>query len=118
MNMLNIDKLRYNWDKPFLDLMEGMERKVHPDEPHITLWYKNNKWYFEYFGDSIESPNRLFCSNHNFKLFERYYNLNNKQIHDLIIIFMVKYTKIIKSNDISLIGYAPIDSIKQGYEII
>ena len=28
--MLNIDQLKYNWKKPFLDLMEGMERKVHP----------------------------------------------------------------------------------------
>ena len=45
--MLNIDKLRYYWEKPFLELMEGMERKIHPDNPHKTLWYKNNKWYFE-----------------------------------------------------------------------
>ena len=45
--MLNIDNLRYNWEKPFLDLMEGMKRKVHPDYPHKTLWYKNNEWYFE-----------------------------------------------------------------------
>ena len=26
--MLNIDKLRYTYEKPFLDFMEGMERKV------------------------------------------------------------------------------------------
>ena len=45
--MLNIDKLRYTYEKPFLDLMEGMERKVHPDFPHRTLWYKGNNWYFE-----------------------------------------------------------------------
>ena len=45
--MLNIDKLRHNWEKPFLDLMEGMERKVHPDNPNYILWYKNNQWYFE-----------------------------------------------------------------------
>ena len=45
--MLNIDKLRYNWEKPFLDLMEGMEIRVHPNEPHRTLWYKDDGWYFE-----------------------------------------------------------------------
>ena len=45
--MLNIDKLRHNWEKPFLDLMEGMEIRVHPDEPHRTLWYKDDGWYFE-----------------------------------------------------------------------
>ena len=45
--MLNIDKLRHNWEKPFLDLMEGMERKIYPDNPHLTLWYKGDDWYFE-----------------------------------------------------------------------
>ena len=45
--MLNIDKLRHNWEKPFLELMEGMERKIHPDNPHKTLWYKEDGWYFE-----------------------------------------------------------------------
>ena len=45
--MLNIDKLRYNWEKPFLDLMEGMERKVDPGDPHKTLWYKDDGWYFQ-----------------------------------------------------------------------
>jgi DNA polymerase III alpha subunit len=45
--MLSIDKLRHNWAKPFLDLMEGMERKVHPDNLNLTLWYKEDGWYFE-----------------------------------------------------------------------
>ena len=45
--MLNIDKLRYTYEKPFLDLMEGMERKVHPDNPNYILWYKEDGWYFE-----------------------------------------------------------------------
>ena len=46
--MLNIDKLRYTYEKPFLDFMEGMERKVDPGDPHRTLWYKDDGWYFEH----------------------------------------------------------------------
>ena len=45
--MLNIDKLRYTYENHFLDLMDGMERKVHPDYPHRTIWYKEDGWYFE-----------------------------------------------------------------------
>ena len=44
--MLNIDKLRHNWENH--SRINGRKKgKVHPDEPHKTLWYKNNEWYFE-----------------------------------------------------------------------
>ena len=41
--MLNIDKLRYTYEKPFLELMEGMEKGyilIFHIEP---LWYKG-RW--------------------------------------------------------------------------
>ena len=55
--MLNIDKLRYTMKKPFLDLMEGMERKVHPNIPHLILWYKGNNCYF----NRMKKNGRLWC---------------------------------------------------------
>ena len=55
--MLNIDKLRHNWEKPFLDLMEGMERRVDPEDSHKIVWYKDDGWYFEL----DEEIDRLWC---------------------------------------------------------
>ena len=45
--MLNIDELRYTYEKPFLELMDGMERRVDPEDSHKIVWYKNDGWYFE-----------------------------------------------------------------------
>lgn len=55
--MINIDELKYNFDKPFLDLMDGIETMVHPKHDFVTIFHKKNKWFFEYysFNDSINS---------------------------------------------------------------
>lgn len=44
--MLDIDKLRYNWEKPFLDIIEGLQFSTMPN--YGTIWFKNTKdnWYF------------------------------------------------------------------------
>jgi len=42
--MLNIDQLRYNYSKPFLHLVEGMETKQ--DMVNNIVFYKNNTQYF------------------------------------------------------------------------
>lgn len=47
--MINIDELKYNFDKPFLDLMDGIETMVHPKLKFATIFHKNNKWFFEYY---------------------------------------------------------------------
>lgn len=44
--MINIDQLRYYYEKPFLDLIEGIEKCVHHEDTHRTLYYKDNEWYF------------------------------------------------------------------------
>ena len=86
--MLNIDKLRYTYEKPFLDLMEGMERKIHPDEPHKTLWYKNNEWYFE----RNEENGRLWCQTYRvWKVFEREYGGNYTEIQTIIKSLMERH---------------------------
>ena len=38
--MLNIDRLKYYWDQPFLDLMAGMERKIRHNDPDIVFGIK------------------------------------------------------------------------------
>ena len=86
--MLNIYKLRYTYEKPFLDLMEGMERKIHPDEPHKTLWYKNNEWYFE----RNEENGRLWCQTYRvWKVFEREYGGNYTEIQTIIKSLMERH---------------------------
>ena len=86
--MLNIDKLRYNWEKPFLDLMEGMERKVHPNDPHRTLWYKNNEWYFE----ENNEEGIFWCqTTRTWENFEINYSLNYTNIQFIIKNLIHKY---------------------------
>ena len=86
--MLNIDNLRYNWEKPFLDLMEGMERKVHPDEPHITFWYKGDYWYFE----QDEKNDVLWCQyGRVWSVFETHYYPNNTEIQVIIKYLMERH---------------------------
>ena len=41
--MINIDELKYNFDKPFLDLMDGIETMVHPKHDFVTIFHKKNK---------------------------------------------------------------------------
>ena len=89
--MLNIDNLRYNWEKPFLDLMEGMERKVHPDEPHKTLWYKGDNWYFE----QDEKTGRLWCQYYRvWSVFETHYSPNCTKIQVIIRDLMERHYKL------------------------
>ena len=79
--MLNIDKLRHNWEKPFLDLMEGMERRVHPDYPHRTIWYKEDGWYFE----QDEENGELWCQiDRVWSFFETNYSSNYAEIQSII----------------------------------
>ena len=89
--MLNIDKLRHNWEKPFLELMEGMERKVHPDEPHKTLWYKNNEWYFE----QDEKNGQLWCQiDRVWSFFETNYSSKYSDIQLIIKSLMERHYKL------------------------
>ena len=98
--MLNIDKLRYNWEKPFLELMEGMKRKVHPDEPHKTLWYKEDGWYFE----QDEKTGRLWCQiNRVWSFFETNYSPKYSDIQLIIKNLMERHYK--------LKGLTPLKSI-------
>ena len=89
--MLNIDKLRYTYEKPFLELMEGMERKVHPDYPHRTLWYKNNEWYFE----QDEETGRLWCQTDRvWSVFQANYSPNYAEIQTIIKSLMERHYKL------------------------
>ena len=89
--MLNIDKLRYNWEKPFLDLMEGMERKINPDNPNYILWYKDNDWYFE----QNEETGRLWCQTDRvWSFFETNYSSNYTEIQVIIKSLMERHYKL------------------------
>ena len=89
--MLNIDKLRYTYEKPFLELMEGMKRKVHPDEPHKTLWYKEDGWYFE----QDEKTGRLWCQiNRVWSFFETNYSPKYSDIQLIIKNLMERHYKL------------------------
>lgn len=90
--MLNIDLLRYNWEKPFLDLIEGIQSKTHPDTNEV-LWYKDNDWYFK------EDPHRniLHCSVERvFMMFQTTYwtnFLDYGEIRQSIRYFVTKHLK-------------------------
>ena len=89
--MLNIDKLRYNWEKPFLDLMEGMEIRVHPNDPHFTLWYKEDGWYFE----QDEKIGYLWCQTDRvWSFFETNYTPKYAEIQVIIKDLMEKHYKL------------------------
>ena len=89
--MLNIDKLRYTYEKPFLELMEGMERRVHPDYPHITLWYKEDGWYFE----QDEKTGCLWCQYERvWSFFEIEYGGNYVDIQLIIKSLMERHYKL------------------------
>ena len=79
--MIDIDKLRYTYEKPFLELMDGMEKRVHPDFPHRTLWYKEDGWYFE----QDEKNGTLWCQyNRVWSFFEIEYGGNYVDIQSII----------------------------------
>lgn len=90
--MVNIDKLRYNWEKPFLDLIEGLKHKKHPDTNEV-LWYKDNNWYFK--EDSYR--NILHCSVERIFMFFQitYWTnfLDYNEINSSILYFFTKYLK-------------------------
>ena len=89
--MLNIDKLRYTYEKPFLDLMEGMEIRVHPDDPYRILWYKNNEWYFE----QDEEIGTLWCQYRRvWRFFETNYSPNYTEIQVIIKYLMERHYKL------------------------
>ena len=89
--MLNIDKLRHNWEKPFLELMEGMERRVHPDYPHLTLWYKDDGWYFE----QDEETGLLWCQTDRvWSVFQANYSPNYAEIQTIIKSLMERHYKL------------------------
>lgn len=45
--MINIDELKYNFDKPFLDLMEGIEIMIDPIYGNVIILHKNNECFFK-----------------------------------------------------------------------
>lgn len=78
-------------NKVFLDLMEGMERKIHPDNPHLTLWYKGDDWYFE----QDEENGYLWCQHDRvWEVFETHYSPNYTEIEVIIKYLMEKHYKL------------------------
>ena len=68
-------------DKVFLDLMEGMERKINPDNPNYILWYKNNEWYFK----QDEKNDDLWCQyDRVWSVFETNYSSKYTDIQSII----------------------------------
>ena len=89
--MIDIDKLRYNWEKPFLDLMEGMERKIYSDDSHSILWYKNNLWYFK----QDEETCTLWCQiNRVWLFFKTNYSPEYTEIQSSIRSLMERHYKL------------------------
>ena len=89
--MLNIDKLRYTYEKPFLDLMGKMEKKVHPDESHIVLWYKEDGWYFE----QDEKNGHLWCQTDRvWSFFKTNYSSKYSEIQVIIKDLMERHYKL------------------------
>lgn len=83
--MLNIDKLRYNWEKPFLDLMEGMKQS---ENGYFT---KYSKVYFQY---DIESG-YLWCHYKRvWSIFKSNYSTDYLEIQEIIKYVMEKYYKL------------------------
>ena len=75
-------------DKVFLDLMEGMERKIHPYYPNLTLWYKGDDWYFE----QNEENGYLWCQyDRVWSVFEREYGGNYADIQSIIKSLMERH---------------------------
>lgn len=86
--MLNIDELRYNWEKPFLELMDGMQMKTHPDKSNYILWYKNNTWHFE----QNEENDILYCSyTKTWSVFQTNYTSDFFEIQLIVKKLMKKY---------------------------
>ena len=78
-------------DKVFLDLMEGMERKIHPYYPHLIIWYKNNEWYFK----QDEENGYLWCQyDRVWSVFETHYSPNNTEIQVIIKDLMERHYKL------------------------
>ena len=89
--MLNIDKLRYSWEKPFIDLTEGMKKKVHPDYPHRTIWYKEDGWYFE----QDEKNGDLWCQyDRVWSFFETNYSPKYTDVQSIIKNLMERHYKL------------------------
>jgi hypothetical protein len=89
--MLNIDKLRYTYEKPFLELMEGMERKINPDNPNYILWYKEDGWYFE----QDEETGTLWCQiNRVWSFFKTNYSPEYTDIQSIIKNLMERHYKL------------------------
>ena len=61
--------------------MDGMEKRVHPDFPHRTLWYKEDGWCFE----QDEKNGTLWCQyNRVWSFFEIEYGGNYVDIQSII----------------------------------
>lgn len=90
--MLSIDELKYNWSKPFLDLIRDMKYKTNPNDPFKILWYKEDKWYFEY----EEDNSVLWCHYSNVWdfIFKEYNNIHNYENVITITYFFKKYCNI------------------------
>ena len=89
--MVNIDKLRYNWEKPFLDLIEGLKHKNILilmrfygtkiiigilKKIHIVIYY------------IVQSKEYLCFSNH---ILDKFLDYN--EINSSILYFFTKYLK-------------------------
>lgn len=46
--MLDIDKLKHDYEKPFLKLLKGIKKKRDPNDKDCIIWYKGDldNWYF------------------------------------------------------------------------
>ena len=89
--MLNIDELRYTYEKPFLELMDGMERRVDPEDSHKIVWYKNDGWYFE----QDEKNGDLWCQyDRVWSFFKTNYTPKDAEIKVIIKYLMERHYKL------------------------
>ena len=67
-----------------------MERRVHPDYPHLTLWYKDDG-YFE----QDEETGRLWCQTDRvWSVFQANYSPNYAEIQTIIKSLMERHYKL------------------------
>ena len=89
--MLNIDRLKYYWDQPFLDLMAGMERKIRHNDPDIVFWYKDKTYYFK----EVRTIGELWCDHFNvWMFFYENYSTNSFEIQLIIKELMDRHYKL------------------------
>lgn len=72
--MLDIDQLKYNYNKPFLDFMEPLTREISKNI-NVALWHNGKSVFFEEYAHS----NTLFYDYSVYSKLKKFYLNKNKQ---------------------------------------